>query len=132
LLSDTLRGVMLSIRQPLTASPSVNLSGLAPFTAKIATWCPGAVTIPVSRASARSELATSLAPLGGGRRVLLNSGRARAMATNSSSRVLGCPRTVGAAPDRPETAAGAVFSVAVGLSSTKTIAPKTKHPASKR
>src|SRR6516225_655449 len=36
-LRDTSRGVMLSIRQPLTASPSVTLSGLAPLTAKIAT-----------------------------------------------------------------------------------------------
>ena len=35
-LNETSRGVMLSIRQPLTASPSVTLSGLAPFTAKIA------------------------------------------------------------------------------------------------
>ena len=36
-LSETSRGVMLSTCQPLTASPSVSLSGLAPFTAKMAT-----------------------------------------------------------------------------------------------
>jgi hypothetical protein len=52
---------MLSIRQPLTASPSATFSGLSPLTAKIAMRRPGVVTIPVSLASERSE---SAAPLG--------------------------------------------------------------------
>ena len=55
-LNDTSRGVMLSIRQPLTASPSATLNGFSPFTAKIAIRRPGSVTIPVSLVSARSEI----------------------------------------------------------------------------
>jgi hypothetical protein len=35
-LNETSRGVMLSIRQPLTASPSATFSGLSPLTANIA------------------------------------------------------------------------------------------------
>ena len=75
-LNATSRGVILSMRQPLTASPSVNFNGLAPFTAKIAILRPGSVTIPVRRVSARSEVPPpSLAAVCGGRRELLNSGR---------------------------------------------------------
>jgi hypothetical protein len=56
-LRETWIGPMASIRQPLTLSPSVRISGLASLTAKIAMWRPGAVTIPVSRLSERSVLA---------------------------------------------------------------------------
>jgi hypothetical protein len=75
---------MLSIRQPLTASPSATLNGFSPFTAKIAIRRPGSVTIPVSLVSARSESASLAAVPWGGRRVLLNNGRA-SIAVNSSS-----------------------------------------------
>src|SRR6516165_3843149 len=75
-LNDTSRGVMLSIRQPLTASPSATLNGLSPLTAKIAMRRPGSVTIPVSLVSARSESFAPGEAVWAGRRVLLNSGRA--------------------------------------------------------
>jgi hypothetical protein len=75
---------MLSIRQPLTAPPSTTLNGFSPFTAKIAIRRPGSVTIPVSLVSARSESGSLAAVPWGGRRVLLNNGRA-SIAVNSSS-----------------------------------------------
>src|SRR5262249_55924074 len=84
-LNETSRGVILSIRQSLTASPSAALSGLSPLIAKIAIFRPGLVTIPVSLVSARSESGEfPAAALCGGRRELLNSGRASIAVNNSS------------------------------------------------
>src|SRR5204863_9780236 len=102
-LNATSRGVILSMRQPLTASPSVNLNGLAPLTAKIAILRPGSVTIPVRRVSARSEVfPLSLAAVCGGRRELLNSGRPRTVARSSSCCALCWRRTAGGILDRRE------------------------------
>ncbi len=87
---------MLSIRQPLIDSPSTAFSGFSPpLTTKIAIRWSVSVTIPVSRVSARSEsVDASGEALCGGRRVLLNSGRAKAVATSSS--ILGfCCRRMG-------------------------------------
>src|ERR1700738_4066049 len=81
-LNATSRGVILSMRQPLTASPSVNFNGLAPFTAKIAILRPGSVTIPVKRVSARSEVPPLLsAAVCGGGGGAANRGGARTIAT---------------------------------------------------
>jgi hypothetical protein len=122
---------MLSIRQPLTASPSVNLSGLAPFTANIATRCPGSVTIPVSLVSPKSALGLSFPAFCGGRRVLLNSGRASTTASNSSIRELGC-RCMAATPGLRGSAPVALrlgWSSLAGCSSMKTITAKIRDPA---
>ena len=132
-LNETSRGVMFSIRQPLTFSPSVRVSGLAPFTAKIAIRRPGSVTIPVSRVSVSSALgAASPAALCGGRRVLLNRGRASVAASSSSSLGFCCRRIAGASSGCAKTSATAASPVLAGSSSTRIIEPKTKHPAISR
>ena len=89
-VSDTSRGVIRSICQPLMVSPSLTMRGLAPFGAKIANRRPGVVTIPARRVSASPESTVAPSLFAGGRRVALNSGRARISATMASE---GGPRS---------------------------------------
>ena len=97
-LNETSRGLMRSTRHPLTVSPSLTTSAFAPSGAKIAIRWPGTTTIPVSLVSASPESAAALSPpRGGGRRVLLNNGRARIVANSSLYRPGGSGRVEGGA-----------------------------------
>jgi hypothetical protein len=69
-IHDASRDVMLSIRQPPTASPSLTLNGFSPFTVKIAIRQPGSAMIAVSLVLVRSESAAVAMGPWGERRVL--------------------------------------------------------------
>ena len=111
-LSDTSAGEMLSSFQPFSASPTERERGFAPVTAKIASRRSGSITIPLSLTSfsvgsaGPSDLAVS------GRRLGLNSGRARIVGTESFA--VGCGATRGA---WLLCTAGSPWSVAVRVSS---------------
>ena len=132
-LSETWRAVIRSTRQPLTSSPSLTVTTLVPTGAKIAIRWPGEMTMPVSRVSASPASAVASRPPGGGRLVLLNSGRARIVARSASYWLLGCRRGgSGSARDR----AGITSADAAGSRrqpiSASVIAAKRAQPASSK
>ena len=128
-LNETSRGVILSMRHPLTESPSPTFNGLSPLTANNASRWSRIVTIPVSLESERSlSLAAPPEAPCGGRRVLLKSGRARAAPTSSSGLAF-CGRIVGlAASERAVAWATTASSGPAGASSMKMIAPSRRQP----
>jgi len=127
-LNETACVAMLSMCQSPIIPPSDRTSGSPPDLAKIAMCRLGITKMPVSRRSFRDESGCSSDAVSGGRRVTLNSGRAKTVAT--SRLMAGLPsRTAVFSFDIVIAGRGAVMSATPGRNSTNKSAAKQKLPA---